>query len=329
MAEQSQDFVPEKSDSSLEKTGLSIVYRPGGGRQEGVKIDVVAYDFRNPICFTENEMRQLQAQHEKFVHYLAARLAMFFRMDFGLKMGKLQTISYSKYMESITNPSHVSLFNVDGLTGVGILDVHPRLAMTLVSRMLGGKGQAITEERQLTEIEISLMDEVVDMMLTEWCRQWTAVKTLSANVIGHENSSRFLQVAPSDAMMIVLVMEATMGDCTQNIQLGVPYGMMEPIIKEIQAQQKKISTMGAIEKKVQWQNTYSGVKIPLFAQWDLSCVLAKDILALRVGDVICVPEDVAHRSVLKLRNIPQFIGEIGLENNKVAFKIKEKIQKEN
>ena len=315
------------SGSALTSEGSAILYRSGGGVNKEDKIAFQTYDFRNPLYFTENQTRQLQIQHEKFVHYLAARLAMFFRMDFSLKMGKLQTMSYAKYMESISNPSHVSLFNVEGLTGVGILDIKPALGITMVGRMLGGKGQAIQEERPLTEIELNLMDEVIQIILTEWCRQWTAVQDLQAKIIGHESSGRFLQVAPSDAMMIVLVMEASLGTCSHPIQLGVPYSMMEPIIKQIQEQQKKLSTMGTIERKMQWQSAYSTITVPLFVEWNLAELSVQDILGLRVGDTISVSQSAVEGTVLKIKNIPQFIGEIGIDNKKIAFKIKDKFHK--
>jgi flagellar motor switch protein FliM len=318
---------PTQNESPPQEPSIgfaAIVYKSGGGVNKAAKVQCQAYDFRNPLYFTENEMRQLQLQHEKFVHYLSARLAMFFRMDFSLKMKGLQTISYAKYMESIDNPSHVSLFNVSGLTGVGILDIKPALGITMVARMLGGKGQAMQETRSLTEIELNLMDEVIHILLTEWCRQWTAVQSLQAQIIGHESSGRFLQVAPSDAMMIVLVMEANMGNSSQAIQLGVPYTMMEPIIKEIQAQQKKLSTMGTIEKKIQWQSAYSHIKVPVFVEWDLADLSVEEALGLRVGDTIAVSKAAADKTILKIKNIPQFTGEIGIDNKKIAFKIKDK-----
>jgi flagellar motor switch protein FliM len=106
--------------------------------------------------------------------------------------------------------------------------------------------------------------------------------------------------------------------------LGVPYTMMEPIIKEIQAQQKKLSTMGTIEKKIQWQSAYSHIKVPVFVEWDLADLSVEEALGLRVGDTIAVSKAAADKTILKIKNIPQFTGEIGIDNKKIAFKIKDK-----
>ncbi len=69
----------------------------------GEKVHIEAYDFRNPVFLTEIELRQVRIRHEQFIHYLSARLSMFLRMDFGLKMSQLYTVPYLRFTESIPN----------------------------------------------------------------------------------------------------------------------------------------------------------------------------------------------------------------------------------
>jgi flagellar motor switch protein FliM len=161
---------------------------------EGLKID--AYDFRNPVFLTEVELRRLRMLHEDFIRYLSARLSLFLRMEFSLKMARLTTLTYEKFTESLPSPTHISLFKAEPLLGVGIIDVNPRLALTIADRMLGGRGHSIKAERYLTEIEIALIEDVLMILLEEWCNQWRAEQELRPLIIGHENSGRFLQTSP-------------------------------------------------------------------------------------------------------------------------------------
>ncbi|MFA5264197.1 MAG: flagellar motor switch protein FliM, partial [Opitutaceae bacterium] len=62
---------------------------------KGPKIEI--YDFRNPVFLTEVELRRLRILHEDFIRYLSARLSLFLRMEFTLKMSKLTTLSYLKF----------------------------------------------------------------------------------------------------------------------------------------------------------------------------------------------------------------------------------------
>ncbi|OHE72632.1 MAG: flagellar motor switch protein FliM [Verrucomicrobia bacterium GWC2_42_7] len=299
------------------------IYRPGVKRKHSEKKTTVeAYDFRNPVFLTEIELRQIRIKQEHFIHYLAARLSMFLRMDFSLKLSKLFTTPYVKFTEAIPNPTFISLFNFDQLNGVGVIDVNPRLAMTIVNRMLGGKGHSIKEERYLTEIEIALMDDVIKILLEEWCRQWNDIRELNVSLVGTENNGRFLQTSPQDTIILVIDLQAGLGDCSETIQIGVPYYMIEPLIKELQASSKNfnhISSLGA--KEAQWSPNYDDINITVSAEWDCFDLTVQDLLRLRVGDVLELPKDILAKTQLKFENSTHFVGEIGLEDEKVAVKI--------
>src|SRR6187455_2738497 len=81
----------------------------------GVAPKIEPYDFRNPAFLSEAELRRLRLLHEDFIRYLSARLSLYLRMEFGLKMAKLTTVTYSKFTDSLPNPTHLSLFKVEPL----------------------------------------------------------------------------------------------------------------------------------------------------------------------------------------------------------------------
>jgi len=307
----------------------STIFKPTGERYgEHEKINIEVYDFRNPIFLTEIELRQVRIRHENFIHYLAARIYMFLRMDFSMKMSRLATCPYAKFIESIPNPTHIALFKIDQLNGVGVIDINPRLALTIVNRMLGGKGHSVHEERYLTEIEMALMDDIMSMVLDEWCRQWDSFRELSTSLVGRENNGRFLQTAPHDAIMLVLDIESALGDCSEMLQIAVPYYMIEPIIREMQKEARRFGSSSSEEKHPKWLPLYRDIQVPVFAEWQGPELTVRDLLSLREGDVVELREDINHETRLRLRNVAQFKGDVGLEEDKVAVKITERIEDE-
>lgn len=290
------------------------------------RLNIEPYDFRNPVFLTEYDLRQVRIRQEQFIHYLAARMSMFLRMDFGLKMSKLQTIDFTKFTTALPNPVAISLFKIDQLNGVGVLSVSPRLAMTIVDRMLGGKGHSVRQDRYLTEIEISLLNDVVMIFMEEWCRQWADLQDLSPALIGSENNGRFLQTAASDAPMLVLCMEGDLGDCTEEIQLAVPYYLIEPLVKQIQANSSKYTRQQSLERSVQWQDSYSSIKMPVYAEWASFDMTVRDLVNLRAGDVVELPSTVLTNTNIRVVNSIKFKGEVGLEGESVAVKITERVK---
>lgn len=306
-----------------------IIYDPEGNKvktQKGTRIE--PYDFRNPIFLTEVELRRVRIRHEEFIRYLAARLSIFLRLEYSLKMSRLSTLTYSKFTETIPNPAHVVLFKIEQLFGVGVIDINPRLALTMVDRMLGGKGHSVQGERYLTEIETNLVDDVVSIVLEEWCRQWKAEQELDTTIIGHESNGRFLETSPADAIMLVLSMEAGVGDCSETIQIGIPYYTLEPIIKRMhEAKEKDLGLdLGNVDSS--WKPSFNEIDIPVQAEWDGEDLSVKEVLCLRPGDVIRFPKNVLKNTRVRLSNSVRFTGEIGLEKDRVAVKLSNKVQQD-
>ncbi len=305
-----------------------IIYDPMGNKinaPKGTRIE--PYDFRNPIFLTEVELRRVRIRHEEFIRYLAARLSIFLRLEYSLKMSRLSTLTYAKYTETIPNPAHVVLFKVEQLFGVGVIDINPRLALTMVDRMLGGKGHSVQGERYLTEIEMNLVDDVVSIVLDEWCRQWNTERELDASIIGHESNGRFLETAPADSIMLVLTMEAGVGDCSESIQIGIPYYTLEPIIKKMYEDKEREINHEILGTEKVWQESFDGVSIPVTAEWDADSLTVKEVAHLRPGDVIRFPKTVLNETRVRLSNTCKFRGEVGLDNNRVAVRINDKLEK--
>jgi flagellar motor switch protein FliM len=286
---------------------------------------VEPYDFRNPAFLTEVELRRLRILHEDYIRYVSARLAMFLRMECTLKMARLQTMTYAKFTEGLSTPTHICLFKADPLLGVGVLDVNPRLALTLVDRLLGGRGHSVKAERYLTEIEISLLEDVLKIILEEWCAQWREDRELHLQIIGHENNGRFLQTSPRDAVVLALGIEVSFGDCSEQIQIGVPYYTIEPLVKALQLRRQKDTEPTAKPNSAEWREIYEQVKIPVRTEWRLTDMPLREVASLRVGDVLELPVDILDRAQVLLSGTPKFVGTVGLEGDHVAVKLNRKI----
>ncbi|OAM88627.1 flagellar motor switch protein FliM [Termitidicoccus mucosus] len=287
------------------------------------KFRIEAYDFRNPVFLTEVELRRLRLLHEDFIRYLSARLSLFLRMECGLKMARLTTLSYSKFTESLPSPTHICLFKAEPLRGIGVLDINPRLALTLVDRMLGGRGHSVKAERYLTEIEIALLEDIILIVLEEWCGQWKAEQSFRPQIVGHENNGRFLQTSPRDAIVLALALEMNFGDCAEQLQLGIPYYTIEPMVRSMQARRQREASSGGVAKKTEWKPACEDIAMDVRAQWNAWEMPLRELLSLRVGDVLELPAEILGDTRLLLENTEKFVGTVGIEGDHVAVKIKQ------
>lgn len=206
-----------------------------------------------------------------------------------------------------------------------MLDVNPRLALTIADRLLGGRGHSVKAERYLTEIEIALLEDVIAIILEEWCAQWKTEQELQPAIIGHENNGRFLQTSPKDAIVLILTLEASFGDCSEQLQIGVPYYTIEPVVKKMQARRQKDTAVSSSEKKAEWHPAFERIKVPVRAEWAALELNLREVTCLRVGDVLELPASLFHETRVLLNGTPKFIGTVGLDTDRVAVQLTRKL----
>ena len=304
----------------------AAVLAPG---ENGIGPKVERYDFRNPVLLSESEQRRLRALQDDFVRYVSARLSLYLRMEFGLKISALTTHTYGKFTDALPTPTHLSLFKLEPLAGIGILDLNPRLALTIADRLLGGRGQLVKADRPLTEIEIALVEDVVVILLEEWCEQFKSDQALRPVLVGHENNGRFLQTASRDAIMLCLTLECRFGDCLEQIQISVPYYTIEPLVKSLQARQAKDTKAAPAGRRAAWQPSYDGISVPVRAEWQAFELTLRELTELRPGDVIEMPASVCAETQVLLNGLPKFVGTVGLNTDRVAVQLTQKLSPEN
>jgi flagellar motor switch protein FliM len=226
-----------------------------------------------------------------------------------------------KFTESLPSPTHITLFKTDPLKGVGLLVIPPGLGLTIVDRLLGGPGQKPETVRDLSEIEISLIDQIATLVLTEWCNHWPEMKELHPSLLGHENNSKFLQTAPPDTAMLILTMSGGNGDQIEQIHLAFPYATVEPLMRLLAPALPDTEAAPARSVKLQWNGQFDDMRIPLNVEWNGLKASAGEISRLKVGDVLLLDSQNTAQVQLRLSHVPKFIGRPGTCGGKWAVEL--------
>jgi len=192
----------------------------------------------------------------------------------------------------------------------------------VVDRILGGRGSTNPEERGLTDIEKALVEDFNLIILEEWCKQWQSVRNLTPSIIGTETTGKFLQTSPPDAMMLILSMEASFGDVSGPLRVAVPYYTLEPILSVLLAAS---DTSSSKRKSVplKWHEVYDHIPVPVSAEWDAFELTVRDLLNVEIDDVIELNPALIEKTNLRIENRTCFVGEVGIEDEKVAFQVNE------
>lgn len=273
-----------------------------------------APDFRNPMLLSPGVLRKLRLHQEEFVNELAAKLSMYLRLELTLKLAGLQTISCQKLAQGWANPTHLSLFKLEPLRGISVLEIPPALGLSLVDRLMGGAGRAPEHPQEITDIERALLEQVEQLVLGEWCSRWLKVKELRAVHLTHESNPRFAQVAAPETIMFVLSIQMRMGEHAHKFQISVPFAPLEPLIHQLTKGADALPEAGNPPVPAAaplWNPAFADLCVPVTAEWQATEMAARDVLALKVGDVIRMDPAAAGQVLVRVGETPRFQGRAG------------------
>ncbi len=293
-----------------------------GVREMRPAADIRHVDFRQSGFLAPSELRRIRLRHEQLVRSMAARLAIFLRLEFTVELGKLQIVGYQKFLEGLPSPTHITLFKTEPLKGVGLLVIPPRLGLSIVDRLLGGSGQKSDQNRDLSELETALSDQAAMIVLSEWCGHWHEMRDLRPAILGHENNSRFLQTAPADTAMLIITLNAGVGDQLQPVHLAFPYATIEPLVRLLcPTGLPRDDASHAAAARPKWNSEFDEVPVPLTVEWKGLKLSAGDITRLKPGDVLMLDPTCAAQVELRLSHVTKFLGRPGTRSGRWAVQL--------
>lgn len=302
--------------------GYASVITAQGRKERRLQATIQPFDCTQSSVLTPNELRRMRQRHEQFVRALAGRFSIHLRTEFTMKIARLYTLSFQRLVENMRSPTHLVLFKSDPLKGVCLLEVPPRLGLLIVDRLLGGPGKPSENATELTDIEVTLLDQAVSIILTEWCAQWKDLQELRPIPLGHENNARFLQTAPDDAAMLVLSVETTVADLTEMMQVVIPVATLDTLIR-------KLASSAAVEKesapaasaRPRWNRQLDNVEVPVTAEWHGLQLTGREITQLKVGDVLQLSPGCSNQVQLRLAQQRKFAGQLGTRGRNWAVQV--------
>lgn len=127
------------------------------------RVHIAKYDFKRPERISKEQFRGFQTLSELFARDLSTSMGGSLRAVARVSVVSVDQITYDEYVLSISNPTSYNVIRLPPLEGNLILEFSPSLIFPIIDRMLGGRGSATSEARELTEIEQTLAIKIIDI----------------------------------------------------------------------------------------------------------------------------------------------------------------------
>lgn len=283
--------------------------------------NVQPYDFSRASKFSKDQMRTIQMINETFARLFSSTLSAKIRALTRIKVVSVEEVTYEDFISTVSNPSIIAIFGLPPMEGNAVLDISPQIGFPLMDRLLGGSGEEEEEPRELTDIELNIMESIMADALNFIKDAWSNVITLSPKLEILESNPYFVQIVPPNEMIVLVNLEAEIGEKSGRLNLALPYVMLETVLPKLSIQKwfatyrRSISpdTPLKVEKRLLKTN------VMLTAELGSTYITLKDFLNLDVGDVLQLQTRVNDDIDVLVGNKLKFKGRPGQVGKSIAI----------
>lgn len=293
------------------------------------------YDFRAPKKFTKEQIKVLESIFENYARLLSSYLTGMLRLYSRVTLVNIEEQRYSEFNNAL--PDYV----VMGMVDLGIKDdevsetdviiqLSNAVTFTMIDRLLGGKGSYTDVNRDFTEIEITIMTDIMKSFAGLLKEPWLSHIDLEPRFIGIETNSRVVQTIGHEDTVIIVALEVEINETKSIVSVCIPAINLDEIMgKFISRYTRNGRKVDANRERERRDSILNGITS---SELEVKAVLGEinldlyEVLTLQVNDVIPLDRKISSNIIVKVGDRVWCDGKLGTYNNKKAIMIENFIE---
>lgn len=297
-------------------------------KKEESQKKVKVYDFKRALRFSKDQIRSLTRIHENFARLLTTYFSAQLRTFVQISVASVDQLPYDEFIRSVPKMTILNVFEPVPLDGRFLIEVNPNIAYAMLDRLLGGRGVAINKVDNLTEIETRIMTQLFQRTLESFQEAWSTIIELDPQMDELEVNPQFLQMVSPNETVVVISLSTAIGEATGMINICLPHVVLEDILPKLSVHywmQTKKKSRSPEEAEAMEQNVRSA-PLTINAELGSSEITIQEFLQLGIGDTIELNSLIDEPLLIKIGDVPKFLGQPGTVKNKLAIQVTQVIE---
>ncbi len=245
------------------------------------------YDFRRPDRIAKDQLRSIHLLHENFARSLASSLSAYLRAYVIVNLVSVEQLSFMEFSQCLPSPTCLVSLGMRPFDGNAVLELNPSLVFPILEMLLGGSGKSPSKiNREITEIEQSILDGFVRIILHDLKDAWHAVTNIDFTVEAHETEPQLLQIlAPNEAVVAISV-EVRIGETAGMMNVGMPSIIIKMLRQKFDQQWSVRKTQSTESEQARVLRLSKPSTVRLDARLQGPSLQVEDLLHLAPGEVL-------------------------------------------
>jgi len=290
---------------------------------------ITLYDFKRPNRVSKEQLRSIRAIHDKMARNLASNISSLMRSIVEIQLHSVDQMTYGEFLMSLPSPTSFNVFSLKPLDGKGVIEINPSIVFPMLDRLLGGPGMPFDTNREFTDIELNLLDQILRVITQNMKEIWAPIMDLYPVIEAKESSPNVVQIVAQNEIVIMVVMEIVIGQTSGMMNICYPVISIESLLPKLASRDLMLSeTSGRKSRNKELRALIRGAKIDLEAVLGYAKLNMEEILDLEIGDIIKLDRSADDTVMVKVDGREKFVAEFGVKRYRRCIKIIEKLRTE-
>jgi len=282
----------------------------------------VPYDFRRPDRIAKDQLRSIHLLHENFARNLSSSLSAYLRAYVLVSLISVEQLSYVEFSEGIPSPTCLASLTLKPYDGNAVLELGPTLVFPILEMLLGGSGKVSRKiDREVTEIEQSILQGVYRIVLHDLKEAWRGVTNIEFTIDKHETDPQLLQILSPNEAVVVIGMEIRIGENTGAMNLGLPSIFIKMLRQRFDQQWTMRKSESTAEEQGRILRLIKPARIHAEARLDGPTLPVEALMELEEGDLLKFDYPVDRPLALLLNGKVKYKGHLATTGRKKIFAI--------
>jgi flagellar motor switch protein FliM len=282
-----------------------------------------SYDLTSQERIVRGRMPGLEIANDRFARFFRNSISTLLMRFIVITIYDVAIIKFSEFMKFIPFPSSINIFKMDPLKGYALFIMEAPLVFAFLEFFFGSTSARYvkSEGRSFTPIEQGIIKKITMLALKDLSAAWEGIVRICPDHVSSEMNPQFVTIVTPSEIVIKIEILIEIEEWTGKLFICIPYAMIEPVKEKLYS---SIQTE-AFELDKIWnpmlREILLSADVEVVAEVGKAKLTLKELIDLRIGNVIILNKSVSDDFSFKVEGIPKFTGTPGYRKGSQAIRI--------
>ncbi|HBV68998.1 MAG TPA: flagellar motor switch protein FliM [Clostridiales bacterium] len=290
---------------------------------------VKEYDFRSPKKITKETIKLLKGIYENYCRMVTSQLTSSLRLMCDVTVEQVEESIFHEFNNALDDYVLMGLIDVkypDKTMADSqiLMEVSKPLSFVIIDRLLGGSGEEYGNLRDYTDIELSLLSNMIKQLVELMGGTWESTMEIETELSKIETNARFIQSINYNDTVVIIVLNVSLNQSSGKLTICIPSSILDEIFKKASTMLRnsnKRSEQSIEEQRAAIMDSLKFSKLTVAGTLGNAQATLQDVVNMQVGDLIILDKKADADVDINVDGEKWFEGKWGTRRNKGVIRI--------